>query len=182
MKNKIRKSVFVGVFLITLCSSVAKADDAFVVEEEAVIRTQEPVTEVAPPAPVQTPPIPVEEIQKEPQKREQWEEPEKQEEKEIPEETEEGEAQTISQNAVAPVFQVPVRRKIITRKKEPSKDEDQTELQEPEVTPELSQEQEEGNEQSQKSVPVWPLAVSGIFLLAGIAGIVHRLLIRYGKL
>ena len=182
MKNKIRKSVFVGVLLITLCSSVAKADDAFVVEEEAVIRTQEPVTEVTPPAPVQTPPAPVEEVSEESDKRELWKEPERQEKKVVREKVEEEEAETISQNTVEPVFQVPVRRKTITGKKKSSEVEEPTEIQEPELSPELPPEQESENEKSQKSAPVWPLAVSGIFILAGIAGIVYRLLIRYGKL
>ena len=181
MKNKIGKSVFIWLCLAVLCSSVVKAEDAFVVEEEAVIETQESVTESTPPVSVQPQPPA---LPKEPsaQTENQGKNIVR---KEVPEKSQETvqkivqeESETVSQNTPSPVFKVPVRKK--TKESEKTYKVQETETgAETEIETKLP---EEEPRQEQKEAPLWMVAVSGIFMVAGIGGIVYRLLIRYGKL
>ena len=180
MKNKIGKSVLVCLCLLMLYSSSVKADDAFVVEEEAVIGTQESVAESAPAesAPavsVQQPVVP-KEVPTEPAKQEKTivrKEPGKQQE-------------TISQNTPTPSFYVPVRRKtagagtIITKREESDAVPKLPSEPKQEETEELPE--EEKSQPQQKEVSWWLPIISSFFLLSGIARIVYRLFIRGGKL
>lgn len=184
MKNKIGKSVFVWLFSVTVCSSMlffvqTTAKDAFVVEEEVIIGTQEQ-TEIA--SPVSVPPsVPVEEGTKETAKQEiKKKEPENISEKAAEE------SETVSQNSSAPIFQVPVRRETIKQKPVPVIVEEEPEKEivpeELESIGEQSEPVEEPMKEPARKSSWWLLAVGGVFFLSGIARILHRLLIRYGKL
>ncbi len=174
MKNKIGKGVLVCLCLFMMYSSSARADDAFVVEEEAVIGTQESVTESLPVVPVQQP-VAVKEESKE-QKPVAVKE-ESKEQKTVRKE-EEKQEETISQNTPVPAFQVPARRQQTKVEEEPGQ-----EAQQETPSEAVAEEQQEDMPRPrQKEVSWWFPVISGFFLLFGIVRIVHRLLIRGGKL
>lgn len=195
MKNKKWGSVFVWLFFATVLvllpmNTVAKAEDAFVVEEKAVIggeSAEENAGEAVPPS---QPQIPVEEPGKQSEEKaeepkvtkqtaaeEVKEEPPGEQAKE-PETVSQNSLETVSRNSFEPSFQIPVRRR----------DEKQPETDDADEAPpatEIALPQEQAASEAdatQKKEPVWMLWGAGVFLLAGIAGILRRLFIRYGKL
>ncbi len=192
MKNKITEKVFVWLCLVTIFMpwsflTEMKADDAFVVEEEAVIGGEE-ADMTLPQVQVQTPP--------QPELPEEAEKP-------IVKTTKKGEfsskatqtdeqtekPETISQNSQAPIFQVPVRRKNEDKNGETI----QGEMEDMTFGESVAEETKtlENEEPVQRTEPVaaskhegplWLLLVGGVFLIAGIIRILYRLLIRCGKL
>ena len=179
-KNEAKRTLlrlFVSVFfcLAGFFSVQIRADDAFVVEEQAVIGGEE--AEAAPPAtgPVQTPKMPREATGKAgaPAKKSRMD---KKAEKE-PESKEEpvsvsGNAvseNTVSQNKVSPPFRTPVRKQ--KTKPEENGADKKKEIKTGEQT---AAEKEKQEERAQLPAPWWLLGVGVVFFLCGCTRVARR--------